>query len=564
MSWTAFEHDKAFVSAALRRGELDYAEVVGQVEETAFFRALLGEGVMERLAASYPTPRKKQEVPLWLYLASELTLRLHGAMGYGAYPYILHCGGLTHALGHEQYEHKHDTRTGRWRPRFRGYNGKNAYPRQTPCDKDFLRKMAKDSHAEALEHWFGTAVQREYKLLKGFDPEGIFSIDGTYLFVPPDNDGYEGSSQLRFDPDGRHPIDRATYENLPQERQQRCQWRRCYRAVTLSHTNAAGDYSLRCGTHVMAGRAAETPQVWPLCRRFVEALGQGVMKLLLFDRGLIDGATVSRLKGIGVDSLFPLKKGMDLWEDARALAECQGGDWEHYEIPGPPAPPEPPTRPESIQRREAARQGTLKRRRLEQEKTNGPAPPRHKLTSIDYKWIEPSRVWESCDVPVSVLLIRNHYADGKTLDWALASTRLFDDPLAMWKHYKLRPHVEEDHRQEKCFWDMTGFRSTAFSQVVSRVIFVELAYSLIQLFLRRCDHQEIVGKTRQRLLDMLLPTQSSIAVYYRQRFGHFSTYEYSELLLTLKEGARRRLLGIMRRLRRSQLKPPELPWRPEL
>ena len=143
----------------------------------------------------------------------------------------------------------------------------------------------------------------------------------------------------------------------------------------------------------------------------------------------------------------------------------------------------------------------------------------------------------------------------------------------MWKSYNLRPAVEEDHRQEKCFWDLTHFRSTAFSLVVNRIVFVELAYSLIQIFLRKVGRDDLVGKTRQRLLDALLPTQRRIALYYQHRFGIFESYEYQELLLTLSEGARRKALGKTclrahthrqaRRLRRAQLHPPELPWRAE-
>jgi len=141
MNWTAFEHDKLFITEALKNGDFDYVEVLGAVEETRFFKMLLGEGVLNALAQSYPTPRKKEEVPLWLYLASELTLRLHGAMGFGAYPYILHCGGLLDAIRNKQVENKQDPDSGDWRPSCKGYNQKNHYARSTPCDKDFLRKM---------------------------------------------------------------------------------------------------------------------------------------------------------------------------------------------------------------------------------------------------------------------------------------------------------------------------------------------------------------------------------------------------------------------------------------
>jgi hypothetical protein len=281
------------------------------------------------------------------------------------------------------------------------------------------------------------------------------------------------------------------------------------------------------------------------------------MKLLLFDRGLVDGATVSRLKALGVDSLFPLKHGMDLWTDAQALAALDPAPWALHVLPKPPAPSPPPDRPEPVARREAARQKTLARRRQEA----GPKPPARTLESIEYRWIEPSRVWETCTVPVNVLLVRNHYANGETLEWALASTRVFADPLEMWTTYRLRPAVEADHRQEKCFWDMTRFRSPAFSLVVNQVLFVELAYSLIQIFLRQAEGGDLVGATRQRLLDALLPQENQITLYTRQRFGLFSSYEYQELLLTLPEGARRKALGKTRRLRRAQLRPPDLPWR---
>ena len=110
---------------------------------------------------------------------------------------------------------------------------------------------------------------------------------------------------------------------------------------------------------------------------------------------------------------------------------------------------------------------------------------------------------------------------------------------------------------------MTHFRSIAFSLVANQILFVELAYSLIQIFLRKVGRNELIGKTRQRLLDSLLPSQNQIALYHQQRFGMFDRYEYQELLLTLREGARRKLLGKTRRLRRSQSWPPDLLWRPE-
>ena len=256
---------------------------------------------------------------------------------------------------------------------------------------------------------------------------------------------------------------------------------------------------------------------------------------------------------------FPLKKGMDVWEDAQVLADHDGRAWQRHVLPKPTRPPPPQDRPEPVARREA------QRRRILQQPQNreGSPEPGRTLESIEYHFIEPSRVWESCTVPVSVLLMKNHYATGEVLDWALASTREFADPFDMWHAYGLRAAVQEDHWQAKCFWDMTHFRSTALSHVVNRIIFVELAASLIQIFLRKVGRNELAGRTRQRVLDALLPNRNKLVLYYQQRFGTFDPYEHQELLLPLRDGARRKVLGKTRRLRRAQLGPPDLPWRPE-
>ncbi len=60
--------------------------------------------------------------------------------------------------------------------------------------------------------------------------------------------------------------------------------------------------------------------------------------------------------------------------------------------------------------------------------------------------------------------------------------------------------------------------SRKFSLVVCQVLFVLLAYTLLQghLFLRQ--RQEMNPRTRGRLLQLLNPTLEVVAVYYQQRF----------------------------------------------
>jgi len=86
-----------------------------------------------------------------------------------------------------------------------GFNDKNDYDRQTPCDQDYLRKLARKTDAQALQSWFNRDVVGIFKQHHAFDCEGIFIGDGTYLFVP-DNSNYQGSSVLLFD-EHNHPVE---------------------------------------------------------------------------------------------------------------------------------------------------------------------------------------------------------------------------------------------------------------------------------------------------------------------------------------------------------------------
>ena len=74
------------------------------------------------------------------------------------------------------------------------------------------------------------------------------------------------------------------------------------------------------------------------------------------------------------------------------------------------------------------------------------------------------------------------------------------------------------------------------------------------------DYVEVIAKVVETEFFRSLLGEG--VLYHQQRFGLFSIYEYQELLLGLREGARRKVLGKTRKLRRVQLRPPERPWRP--
>lgn len=99
MDLVVFENNKPFVIDEFREGRFDYVELASDVAETKFFQFLFGKQIVNKLAEHYPTPREREHVPMWMYLSSQLSLRLHGQHGFHGYPLIIRAGGLVDALG---------------------------------------------------------------------------------------------------------------------------------------------------------------------------------------------------------------------------------------------------------------------------------------------------------------------------------------------------------------------------------------------------------------------------------------------------------------------------------
>jgi hypothetical protein len=546
MELVIFEENKPLVLEALRNGEFDYMEAASEVFEADFFRFIQARTYLNELAETYPMPRKKEEVPFWFYVASNLSMRLHGVHAFDAFPLVVRGGGMLQAFGPKAGRKVVHPETRETTVFCEGFNRKNHYDRQTPCDADYLRKVAKDTEAEALLGWFNRDVGKMFRKHRAFDPEGIFIGDGSYLFVP-DNPNYEGSVKLLFDEDN-HPVSLEEYQKLTEARKTRCQWRRCYKMVTLLHTNRRREFFLFVAVKVISGKDHESPVLYELVEQFVEIVGFGVIKRLILDRGFLDGEAISLgKKKYGIDILIPLRRNMDLYEDAMALfrepevhwVECQEPEGERKELVRP--------KPKVILKREKKRQ-----KKLQQIKEQQPPPPPDKvLIKTEAASIGEFRSWSSCTVPLSVVANREHYADGHTEIWFLVDTKEVQDPRQPRQEYHLRPSTEERYRQLKCFSDLTHFTSRALSLVVNQVVFIMLAYNLLQVYLLRQGRKDLNQKTLPRIRQQLLPSDNHIMVYWQNYYGLFRPFELVGLVVMLGEKARQKIAAKCRRIGRE-------------
>ena len=541
-----YERNDRLVIEAFQRGEFDYLEGVGEVSEADFFRTIASRKVLDKLAATYPSPCQKHDVPLWVYIAGDISMRFHGVHQFHAFPYVVRSGGIVNAFGPGMGHKVTHPKTGDVSLSCEGFNNKNEYDRETPCDQDYLRKMAKRTDSGLLMTWFNRDVTGIFKQHHAFDPEGIFIGDATYLFVP-DNERYEGSSRMLFD-EHNHPVDP---QKLSSAERARCVWRRSYKLVSLIHTNRAGDFFLYAAIGVVAGKDHESPVLYSLVEQFAGFHGKGIMKKLILDRGFLDGPAIGRCKNEwGIDVLIPARRSMDIYTDVVGLAKHGDLDFKPWEPPTLSSKPIPIHRPERIRKREEARQRTLAMRKAEKNQQQV-QPDSNALLRSEVAVVNSLGTFSTCPVPLDAVVNKEVYADGREDYWVLLSTERIADPATGRRDYALRTTIEERHRQLKCFSDLEAFTSRSFNVIVNQVVFVLLTYSLLQWYLLRIGRKELNAKTRTRTLDLLRPTTTVILIFYQNYVAYLSPLKHQELVLTLDEDARKKILAKTRRLRRS-------------
>lgn len=544
MNLLVFQEDKAYIKQCLENGEVDYMEVASEAAETEFFEYINSRGLLQQLSETYPLKRKKEEVPMWLYVASDISLRLHGMQSFHGYPLVVRTGGLINALGPSVGKKVMHPETGQVTLHCPGFNSKNKYDRQTPCDQDWLRKVARRTPADKLLAWYNTQMPSLLKQQKLFDPEGIFVGDASYVFVP-DNENYEGSVVLLFD-EHNHPVKK---EELTPEQLQRCSYKRCYKWVSLIHTNRNCEFFFFVAMHLGSGKDHECPILYRLVEDFLQIVGRGIMKWLDVDRGFLDGERMGHLKQEwGVDTLTGLRSNMAILEDARGLLRMGEVNWQDYRPAELKSPLPPPPKPESIVRREQARQHTLK------ERGRWPEPPPPEKVAV----FNDLTSWDTCPVPLTVALT----ARENKPPWGLVTTAHTQNGPFLRSTYHIRETIEERHRQTKLFWDLTGFHSPNFNLVTNQVVFVGLSYTLLQMQLLDENRPELNRMTRISLKGQLLPYSNHIVVYYKQYFAFFNTPEYTNIIIDIVEPGKSKLRKRVRKLQREflhDLKNPRPP-----
>jgi len=301
---------------------------------------------------------------------------------------------------------------------------------------------------------------------------------------------------------------------------------------------------------LLPGNAHEVGPLYQLVEQFVRTAGKGVIKWLILDRGFIDGERISCCKrDWGIDVVIPIRKDMDLWTDAWALAARER--WTALPVQSQPEVPAPASRPEHLRRREAKRQQTLA-----QNKQKLPPPPaEERYTHSDYCWMGGFNSWTAATVPISVVCLRNHYADGHHKHWALMSTYGGNEPLRLLDYYGKRTAIEERHRQLKCFYDLSDFRSRSFNAIAAQVVMVLLTYPLRQWQLWKFLEETLANLTPETLALQLRFLRQWVVIYLGLAYTQLPVVSFTREAMQLEGEARQKALRKLELLEQALFAP---------
>jgi hypothetical protein len=428
-----FKKNKPKVIAALKEGEISYVADSRWSFADEFFSFLFSVGFFSFVEETYPSPRMRKNIPLWILIGLMMQLKLNLSNSFLSLPGILKSGAVL-------------TRTSFNIGKVSGgFNNRNKYPRSEGeiVNQDTLRKYFKDTGQEELQEWNNIQFPKFLSSKRVILGEGIFVIDGTHIIVP-DNKNYEGAEYIPLDKNHHY----VEVDKLSEEERKKFKPTLSYKMVNLLHLSRNKNYFTFMSTKITGGRAHDKVLGKKLVDDFVKKVGKGKIKLLILDRGFLDGEMIATFKNsYGIDVLIPLKKDMAAHLDAKGLSRLEDKPW----------------------------------KRVDKRTTCYMAK---KITS-----------YEGCPVPLNIILVKTRLKGGKVKLWSLATTRDYADPSRAVRDYKLRWQIEERYKQLKDSWLGKNFNTTSFDLIVAHIIFSVMVYTLIQVYLNVASLNRLANKT---------------------------------------------------------------------
>ena len=490
-----YKQSKDYVTKRFKEGEIDHADFSFWGFADKFFAYLLQCNFFKFVDQTYPSPRKKTEVPIWFLVSCQISMRMALKSSYSSLPsLLLNAGPILLRMGFNVSRDK------------LGFNNKNKKKRQTYIDHSTVLKFFKHTGYQEIRQWYNQDVQEWFSSQQYTDSKGVYILDQTHCVVP-DNKKYEDAVKMPVDEHGQ------LYKNLKDltpEQRKAIKYHPCYALSLLMNLSTSNNSFHIAGYDWGSGNTDELPQAKKIIENFFKVYPRKKMKLLIVDRGYLDGSFITELKkDYGVDVLIPLKKSMSQYEDAIALSKLDDVEWEEF---------------------------------FDYDNDNVQIVARYKSCMI-----KKISLWDKCQVPLNTIVVIKEKLNEngevyKSKQWILATTKKYKKSSLAVLDYKLRFLIEERNRQLKNFWNIAKFPSPQKSLIEAQISFVLLAYSQLQSYMHNKKLEKYAHKTISKLKEEESLGLNNVVAYVDGRYAIYDMKEAFNIINNLKtEEARQRL-----------------------
>jgi hypothetical protein len=296
MSWQILYWNQEKVREALQRGEYDDARLTGWGRLDDLMALAEGLGILKELHQIHPELTRERSIPRWfihqaLFWRTVVGDESLNAMQAGLFRAV----GVLRLLGCTAREIRE------------GFDPQRNRSEHTPCHVDSLRYSLKQTPVEEFYQAFTRCRARWIKA-------GVIKRQGTYIL-----DATKSEVDGEYDGAGQMTVVEETVD-APGKRHRRQVVTKGFKLVTLSYLRPTSTLLVVMAYRLRPIQEHEITVSDELSDEVVKAMGAGAIRLLLLDRGFLDGERLGRWHTRGIDVAVPVKHNMAVLAAMQGLA----------------------------------------------------------------------------------------------------------------------------------------------------------------------------------------------------------------------------------------------------
>jgi hypothetical protein len=447
------KHDQDRVMASINEGRIDMAGVTETHLVDDCLLSLWKNGIVQGIADHFADRRKRKGIPFLLVMLLAIAAKMKTRQSMRDIPFAIASEETLREFGYAMWDENGDVQKGL-------------------MDEGSIRTLVGKYQPEEWFTSYNSYVQES--LLPKLDIKPSIHIhDCTKLEVNLSNENYEGATIVK-DQEGAH---------------------RGYKLATLR--GICGDRGVIeeiCFGEIHVHDFKLSEEMVKNSKVFSPG------DILICDRGFISRDLINYMKSERkVDVYIPLRKGMEAYEQAIAIANESSAWYNH-----------PNTK--------------RKNQRIALVKT------------LEAYW-RSDNPREDVAINACVVkdMVKEEYYVFVTTDTKISATQII-------KTYELRPEIEEDYRQIKDFWEIERFRSHKLTVTAFHIVCTMLGYLMYQIYGQMQEGEEYAGKSLPVAIKRYKrQAPRSIIICVGEYFAVFGFLEFIKIYSSLEADLRSRL-----------------------